>query len=527
MPASEPHPWHQQPDIGALAPESFTAQKLQHATPEHLHLTSRRFFIGPIPTAWLSKHRRDWYKHHLRINYSTRAATFSSDPREARQRRLSGAEGPSSSALFQHSFPQPEELDADNGDSSASSSAPPAMQIPRGTAQKEDVVVGSEADEFVDAPSEPEDVDDEALRVFTHQEEEYDPAKPPLPHRSSTKSFVTASSMPTAENGVESEEEDAETPRAEEPAQPSMSGLQVPAAGSGDGPERSKSLGKQPLSAVTSIAAAASTTGGAPSVDADSTSSLLRKADLNKAPAPADAADLASPDPLTASGVSPRGILARAKRRSTMALFKSDTSNGAEQPTEGLQRKGTNLRNLVKFDIPEDSKRQAVHFKAKKAQMTIQRAGTKLRRKSIKDGLVVKMERMLVRVDAADEVPEDFDENVNQRVVSRVKDKWREYMIVCRHSHTDEADFLLQLYQTRVSTSVRKSRVRFLLQHECGHPSFHSCTNSTRSSPKSSGRAQASVQHTRFPSAARPAKSICTRRSTSPSLYRCPVLGEP
>jgi hypothetical protein len=461
MPAPEqaPHAWHQQPDIGPLSPESFTAQKLQHATPEHLYLTSRRFFIGPIPTAWLSKHRRDWYKHHLRINYSNRAATFSSDPRDARQRRLSGAEGPSSSALFQHSFPQPEELDVEEEEGApdshvnassgasgdASSSTPPAMQIPRTTAQKGDVVVGSEADEFVDAPSEPEDVDDEDLRVYTHQEEEDDPAKPPLPHRSSTKSFVTASSMPTVE-GVESEEEDAQTPRAEEPAQPLVSGLQVPATASEDGPDRSRSLGKQPLSAVTSNAAAASTTGGAPSVDADSTSSLLRKADLNKAPAPADAAVPASPPP--------RGILARAKRRSTMGLFKSDTSNGAEQPPQDLSRKGSNLRNLVKFDIPEDSKRQAVHFKAKKAQLTIQRAGTKLRRKSIKDGLVVKMERMLVRVDAADEVPEDFDENANQRVVSRVKDKWREYMIVCRHSHTEQADFLLQLYQTRVSERV-------------------------------------------------------------------------
>lgn len=136
-----------------------------------------------------------------------------------------------------------------------------------------------------------------------------------------------------------------------------------------------------------------------------------------------------------------------------MGLFKTDTSNDTDRPTQDLTRKGSNLRNLVKFDIPEDSKRQAVHFKAKKAQMTIQRAGTKLRRKNIKDGLVVKMERMLVRVDAADEVPEDFDENVNQRVVSRVKDKWREYMIVCRHSHTEDADFLLQLYQTRVRLS--------------------------------------------------------------------------
>jgi hypothetical protein len=134
-----------------------------------------------------------------------------------------------------------------------------------------------------------------------------------------------------------------------------------------------------------------------------------------------------------------------------MGLSNLESSSPTDEPTPTLTQRRSNLRNLVKFDIPDDSRRATVHLKAKKAQMTIQRAGVKLRRKSIKDGIVVKMERMLVRVDAAaGEVPDDFDENANQKVVSRVKDKWREYMIVCRHSHTDGAEFQLQLYQTRV-----------------------------------------------------------------------------
>ena len=122
----------------------------------------------------------------------------------------------------------------------------------------------------------------------------------------------------------------------------------------------------------------------------------------------------------------------------------------SELDTERIQRKKSNLRALVKFDIPDDSRRATIHLKAKKAQMTVQRAGTKIRRQRIKDGLVVKMQRMLVRVDTAGEVPDEFDENVDQRVISQVKDKWREYMIVCRHSHKDDSDFVLQLYRTRV-----------------------------------------------------------------------------
>ena len=365
------------------------------------------------------------------------------------------------------------------GTSAASSSTPPALPIPRATAQMEDIIVGSEGDEFVDAPSEPEDVDEEDLRVFTHQEEDPGPARPSLPSRENTKSYVTASSIPNVSDDdveVESEDEGALTPRAEEPAQSQVDGLQVPAGAAG--PDGSKSLGKQPLSAVTS-AAAASTMGGSPSVDADSTSSLLHKADLYKVQAPAPATDAEVP-----AASPPKGIIARARQRSSRGLFKSsDATNAADQPVEDLARQGSHLRNLVKFDIPEDSKRQAVHFKAKKAQMTIQRAGVKLRRKTIKDGLVVKMERMLVRVDAADEVPEDFDENVNQRVVSRVKDTWREYMIVCRHSHTDEADFLLQLYKTRVG---------FVPHFDSIH------AYSYRSSQRLSRPVQASVQLMRF-----------------------------
>ncbi|KAL6704941.1 hypothetical protein ACN47E_007486 [Coniothyrium glycines] len=399
MPAHRQQPWQFQPDVPHLSPDSYTYQKLQHATPEHLHLTSRRFFIGPIPAAWLSKHRRDWYKHHLRINYSTRAATFSSDPREARQRRLSGLEGPSSSALFQHSFPQPQDLDADdeddpgqpngtngtNGTAAATTATPPALQVPRSSEQTTHVLVDADGDEFVDAPSEPEDVDDEDLRVYTHEQGESDPRALQKNRRSSTKSFVTASSVPNT-----ADEDDAQGPPQDTSAQAEQ------------GP--------------------------------------------SQASPPAEAEPESKP-PV-------RGILGKVKRMSDMRSTTPPQLVEGEVEPEGLARKKSNLRNLVKFDIPEDSRRATLHLKAKKAQMTVQRAGTKIRRQRIKDGIVVKMERMLVRVDAAAEVPDEFDENVNQRVISRVKDKWREYMIVCRHSHRNNADFVLQLYQTRVIPEI-------------------------------------------------------------------------
>ncbi|KAK5716274.1 hypothetical protein LTR17_016463 [Elasticomyces elasticus] len=74
----------------------------------------------------------------------------------------------------------------------------------------------------------------------------------------------------------------------------------------------------------------------------------------------------------------------------------------------------------------------------------------------VKDGEVLKMDRMLVRIDVTRQpVGKDFDEKVSAGVVTQPLDKWREYMVVCRrtqHAESDvgEAESVLQLYQTRV-----------------------------------------------------------------------------
>ena len=58
-----------------LPQNSHTARRLEHSTPEHLHLTSRRTFIGPIPEGWLKSHRKQWYKSYI-TNAKSRAPTF-------------------------------------------------------------------------------------------------------------------------------------------------------------------------------------------------------------------------------------------------------------------------------------------------------------------------------------------------------------------------------------------------------------------------------------------------------------------
>nr|POE85422.1 meiotically up-regulated gene 56 protein [Quercus suber] len=59
----------------ALGPDSYTNRRLEHATAEHVHLTSRRTFVGPIPEGWLNSHRKQWYRRYITTG-KERAPTF-------------------------------------------------------------------------------------------------------------------------------------------------------------------------------------------------------------------------------------------------------------------------------------------------------------------------------------------------------------------------------------------------------------------------------------------------------------------
>ena len=61
--------------MSRLPADSYTARRLEHATPEHLHLTTRRTFVGPIPEGWLNSHRKHWYRYYVQQG-GKRAPTF-------------------------------------------------------------------------------------------------------------------------------------------------------------------------------------------------------------------------------------------------------------------------------------------------------------------------------------------------------------------------------------------------------------------------------------------------------------------
>ncbi|KAK1823417.1 hypothetical protein LTR12_002046 [Friedmanniomyces endolithicus] len=103
--------------MSTLPPDSHTARRLEHSTPEHLHATALRTFIGPIPEGWLKSHRKQWYKHYV-TKGGNRAPTFTA---AAQPSRIPEASAP----VISSETPRPSSQSADvhGADTSASTTS--------------------------------------------------------------------------------------------------------------------------------------------------------------------------------------------------------------------------------------------------------------------------------------------------------------------------------------------------------------------------------------------------------------------
>ncbi|KAL5049264.1 hypothetical protein BDW71DRAFT_167208 [Aspergillus fruticulosus] len=108
-------PGSQTPGDGhqALEQDSYTVQKLRHASANHVHITTRRFFIGPIPKNWLQSNRKSWYRKRLSLrNYTFRAITFSAESDYAQE---TGQSAPDPQPVALEGEPETE-LEQDSGE---------------------------------------------------------------------------------------------------------------------------------------------------------------------------------------------------------------------------------------------------------------------------------------------------------------------------------------------------------------------------------------------------------------------------
>lgn len=272
-----------------LPPESYTARKLEHGTPDHLHVTSRRAFIGPIPEGWLKSHRKHWYRQYISLA-SSRQPSFRAQ-----------------SNLF--------------------------------------------------------DGQDERQ----HEEDEQDLSLP---------------------------QEQLLEPRPENAASP-----------------------QRPSAETTTL-------------DAPEASTLsLLHSQHNRSPA--------DTPPRPPAPIEPP---------STPAAGESL----GQRPGDHLLNRNLKPRVTFKESSP-------LHIRARAQRLALR---TGLRASNIKDGEILKMDKMLVRIDITQQQLSEYDEKVSQGVEARTMDKWREFMIVCRKHSEEDAEAALQLYQTRVIAATEDQKVK-------------------------------------------------------------------
>ena len=138
------------------------------------------------------------------------------------------------------------------------------------------------------------------------------------------------------------------------------------------------------------------------------------------------------------------------------------------KPHESQQGARLGTTGLVKFNLDQQPEEHHEIRRARKInQAGPQRIWKRLRRGTARPGEIVKMEKMLVRVDfTAHELPEDYNENDSLKTEARAVDKWQECVVVCRESTNDESQFSLQMYKTRVIPAKEETHVSKRCTHE-------------------------------------------------------------
>ena len=147
-----------------------------------------------------------------------------------------------------------------------------------------------------------------------------------------------------------------------------------------------------------------------------------------------------------------------AKSRKSLLPYEPAPVADDEPYTTNLGRVHTGVRFKVTEGVANQQERIA-----RRVDSAQQRARQKarFRRDTLQEGAIAKMEKMLVRVDMTlQQLPNDFDENDSLKTETRVLEKWREFMVVARRSHKDDADFRLQMYKSRVIPEIESDTAK-------------------------------------------------------------------
>ena len=137
-------------------------------------------------------------------------------------------------------------------------------------------------------------------------------------------------------------------------------------------------------------------------------------------------------------------------------------------PAADQGQKPQAVRNgLVKFNLVDQTDGNTTRTTTQVAQAGRRRSWKRFRRNEAHPGEIVKMEKMLVRADSTlQQLPADYNENDSLKTEARTVEKWREFVVVCRESTTEDADFSIQMYKTRVIPAKEETHVQKRSTHE-------------------------------------------------------------
>lgn len=343
-------------------------------------------------------------------NYSRRAATFSASVNIHHQSSITGTNGPSASALFHASFPQPDDVDEDEIDENAPDKD---IDVPPKKKRSEAAATGGGPAKSARSLSK-ENADDK------------------LGIQNRPISGSDNLSLPVASS--EAAQESAEIPHDATPTNPIKDTSEALEKISGAGVSSEFGIIPQHDGAHSS---------SAPSNDAYRTSTIAESA-------------------LAGNTVdSTTSLIPHAVDGSAPTMLDPET----EVSPEILPIPGPS--GSVRFAIPNNSVTIRRPSRLNVLQASRRRSWRQMRRGKSHSGEMLKVEKMLVRVDSTlQDLPSDYNENDSLKTESRTVDKWKEFVVVCRESVEDNVDFSIQMYKTRVIPATQQSRHSTRATHE-------------------------------------------------------------
>lgn len=406
-------------------------------------------FVGPIPIGWLKNHRSEWYKHHLGVLGAGKNSTFTAAEHGCGEPMLGGLVQRDTSDWWRE-----ESEGEDSGaihrvlETSGPTPIPRSNTMTGGSQRKKGKERATATDGTRQRPM---------SRASRKRSRRVDMNR--------GESFATANeSWDSAEEGYSSGEQGQEDEEEEDaPPMRSIEGLRIDTDLEGF-PEDLVSQEPVPLSAGSGAASSVSPT---QSLEASNSLASLLKHDAQAR----ERLRQASPQgrtPLLERTLSSKklGILSRA--RGSRLPKENTTSSSSPPPPPPAERVVTNKERvaagLVRFNTAVDIRERDREMQMKLADLsrsrTFRHIGRYHHHCRKREGEIVKMENMLVRVEVSTTpVPGEYDENESMKVVTQLREKWREFVVVCRQTGEKGTPLALQLYKKRVIPAIDKPRV--------------------------------------------------------------------